>query len=175
TSTTFNITAGTANHLLFGQQPTNTGAGQAISPAVTVRVVDSLDNVVTTNTSSATLAIGTNPGSSTLSGTLTVAAVSGVATFSDLSLNKSGAGYTLTAADGTLTGATSTAFNITAGPANHALCGQQPTNATAGQAISPAVTVQVVDSLDNVVTTNTSNVTVAIGTNPGSTTLIVHM
>src|SRR5207237_6099871 len=115
TSAAFNVTAGAAHHLLFGQQPTSATAGQAISPAVTVRVVDALDNVVTTNTSSVTAAIGTNPGGSTLGGTLTVAAVGGVATFSDLSLNKAGTGYTLTAADGTLTGATSAAFTVTAG------------------------------------------------------------
>src|SRR5207302_1192478 len=124
-SAAFNVTAGAAHHLLFGQQPTNTVAGQALSPAVTVRVVDSLDNVVTTNTSNVTMAVGSNPGGATLAGTPTVAAVSGVATFSDLSLDKVGTGYTLTAADGTLTGTTSAAFTVTAGAAHHLLFGQQ--------------------------------------------------
>ena len=55
---------------------------------------------MTSDSSSVTLAIGTNPGSGTLSGTVTVAAVNGVATFSNLSINKAGTGYTLTAADG---------------------------------------------------------------------------
>ena len=41
------------------------------------------------------MAIGTNPGGGTLSGTTTVAAVAGVATFSNLSINKAGTGYTL--------------------------------------------------------------------------------
>ena len=54
---------------------------------------------------SITVAIGTNPGGGTLSGTTTVAAVSGVATFSTLSINAAGAGYTLNAASGALTGA----------------------------------------------------------------------
>src|SRR2546421_611274 len=45
-------------------------------------------NTVTTATTSITLAIGTNPASGTLAGTTTVAAVSGVATFSDLSIDK---------------------------------------------------------------------------------------
>ena len=57
-----------------------------------------------------TLAIGTNPGGGTLSGTTTVAAVNGVATFSNLSINKVGTGYTLTASDGSLTAATSSSF-----------------------------------------------------------------
>src|SRR5205823_3086985 len=44
----------------------------------------------------------------------TVAAASGVATFSTLSLNLAGTGYTLTAAANGLTGATSGLFNIIA-------------------------------------------------------------
>src|SRR2546430_17508951 len=46
------------------------------------------------------VAIEANPGGGTLSGTATVAAVAGVATFSTLSINRTGAGYTLTAAAG---------------------------------------------------------------------------
>jgi len=59
-----------------------------------------------------TIAIKTNPGAGTLSGTLTVAAASGVATFTDLSINNIGTGYTLTATSGGLTSATSSTFNI---------------------------------------------------------------
>jgi autotransporter-associated beta strand protein len=170
-SSAFNITPGTANQLVFNQQPTNTTAGATVSPAVTVVVEDSLGNVVTTDSSSVTVAIGTNPGSGTLSGTVTVVASSGTATFGTLAINKTGSGYTLTAADGTLTKATSSAFNITPGTATQVVFGVQPSNTTAGVTISPAVTVKVEDSLGNVVTTDTSNVTVAIGTNPGSGTL----
>ena len=159
------------DHLAFAQQPTNTVAGVAISPAVTVQVLDQYNNLVITDTSNVTVAIGTNPGGGTLSGTTTVAAVGGVATFSTLSINKVGTGYTLTAADGSLTGATSGAFNITPAAADHLAFLQQPTNAVAGVAISPAVTVQVLDQFGNLVTSDTSNVTVAIGTNPGGGTL----
>ena len=72
-----------------------------------VSVEDANGNVVTSDNSSVTVAIGTNPGGGTLGGTLTVAAVNGVATFSNLSINKAGTGYTLTATDGSLSGATS--------------------------------------------------------------------
>ena len=41
------------------------------------------------------MAIGTNPSSGTLAGTLTVNAVAGVATFANLSINAAGSGYTL--------------------------------------------------------------------------------
>ena len=78
-----------------------------------VSVEDDYGNVVGTDNSSVTVAIGTNPGGGTLGGTVTVAAVNGVATFSNLSINKAGTGYTLTATDGSLSGATSNSFNAT--------------------------------------------------------------
>ena len=40
-----------------------------ISPAVTVRVLDRFGNLVTGDHSNVTMAIGTNPGGGTLSGT----------------------------------------------------------------------------------------------------------
>jgi hypothetical protein len=43
------------------------------------------------------IAIGANPVGGTLSGTTTVAAVAGTATFANLSIDKAGAGYTLAA------------------------------------------------------------------------------
>jgi hypothetical protein len=102
-----------ATKLAFGQQPTNTQLGAAISPAVTVRILDAANNLVANDTRNVTLAIGTNPSSGTLSGTTTVAAVAGVATFSNLSINHAGNGYTLVASSSpALTGATSSAFNI---------------------------------------------------------------
>src|SRR5205823_9379561 len=52
--------------------------------------------------------------SGTLSGTTTVAAVNGVATFANLNINNPGTGYTLTASATNLTGASSSGFNLTA-------------------------------------------------------------
>jgi uncharacterized repeat protein (TIGR01451 family) len=101
--------------LAFLQQPNNTIYNQTITPAVTVEIQDASGNRVATATNSVTVAIGTNPAGGTLSGTLTVNAVAGVATFSDLSINNAGIGYTLTASSAGLTGATSDAFNITTG------------------------------------------------------------
>jgi hypothetical protein len=83
---------------------------------VTVRVLDAYKNLVTSDsTDQVTVAIGTNPAGGTLSGTLTVTVSGGVATFGDLSINNAGTGYTLTATSGSLTGATSSAFNVSAG------------------------------------------------------------
>src|SRR5262249_57862695 len=110
-------------------------------------------------------------GGGTLGDTISVAAVAAVASSTTLSINKSGTGYTLTAADGALTGATSAAFNITAAAATHLAFVQQPTNTTAGVAISPAVTVAVEDAFNNVVTTEKPNRAVDAGTKPGGGTL----
>jgi len=79
-----------------------------------VTVQDAQGNTVPTSTTSITLAIGTNPASGTLAGYTTVAAVNGVATFANVSVNKPGAGYTFTASATALPGASSSSFNITA-------------------------------------------------------------
>ncbi len=105
---------GQANRVAFTQQPTTVNAGATITPAVRVTVQDSSGNTVPSSTATVTLAIGTNPSGATLGGTTSVAAVSGVATFSNLSLNNVGTGYTLTASSSGLTGATSNTFNVQA-------------------------------------------------------------
>jgi hypothetical protein len=168
TSGTFNITPGTPDHLAFGQQPLNGASGVPLSPAPTIQVLDHLGNLVTTDTSHVVVAIGTNPSGGTLSGTTNVPAVGGVATFSNLSIDNVGSGYTLIASDGSLTGVTSASFNITT-PASlyHLAFGQQPTNTVAGATISPALTVRVLDQVGNLVTADTSNVTLVISANPG--------
>ena len=93
-------------------QPGNAAAGSSIAPAITVSIEDAQGNVVTTATNQITIAIGTNPSAGTLSGTAQATAVNGVATFSNLSINNPGAGYTLAASATALSGATSSAFNV---------------------------------------------------------------
>jgi hypothetical protein len=107
--------SGAATHLVFAVQPGNTVAGATITPAVQLRAATTAGAVDTTFVNSVTVAIGANPGGATLTGTATVPAVAGVATFSNLRINNAGTAYTLTASAPTLTSATSTAFNITAG------------------------------------------------------------
>ncbi len=114
TSTVIALAAGTPTALEYVAQPSSVVAGQAISPAVTVRVRDGAGNTVTTATNAVTMAIGTNPGGSTLGGTTTASAVAGVATFGTLTLNKAGAGYTLVGSATGLTSATSATFTVTA-------------------------------------------------------------
>jgi hypothetical protein len=127
---------------------------------VTVPVQDAFANTVTTDTSTVTLTLsgGTFAGGGT---TVSAAAVNGVATFANLVINAASS-YTLTASDGTLTTATSTPFTITPGAAAKLAFLQQPSNATAGATISPAVSVAVQDALGNIVSGNSSTVTLTL-------------
>ena len=122
TSAAFDVTAtapptGPATQLAFVGQPTNTAPGATMTPPVRVAAVDAQDNVVTTFGGSITIAIGHNGGllqAGTLRGTLLQPAVNGVATFTDLSIDQAGTGYTLMATNSQLSNGSmeSAAFSI---------------------------------------------------------------
>jgi hypothetical protein len=163
------VTVGAAARLTFGQQPTTTTVGSVIDPPVTVRIEDESGNLVA-STATVTLSLGTNPSGAQLGGTVSRAAVNGVATFDDLSLDQVGSGYTLVATSGTLAGATSNAFDITVGAAARLTFGQQPTTTTVGSVIDPPVTVRIEDESGNLVA-STATVTLSLGTNPSGAQL----
>src|SRR4029077_19817043 len=171
TSAAFSVTAGAPSVLVFSVQPASATAGAAITPAVQVTAQDAQGNVATGFAGSVSVTIGSNAGAGTLSGTTTAAAVSGVATFASLSINKVGTGYTLTAAASALTPVVSAGFNITPGPAIALAFAVQPGDATAGAAIAPPVQVTAEDAQGNVATAFNGSVTVALGANPGGGTL----
>jgi hypothetical protein len=109
TSGSFTIVAPPTN-LCFAQQPSNTRANAALSPPVTVAVQDQLGSTVATDNSTVTLTLSSGTFASGCN-TVTATAVNGVATFNNLCISAAGT-YTLTAADGTLTGATSSSFIV---------------------------------------------------------------
>src|SRR5439155_918889 len=115
TSAAFTIAAGAAAQLAFTVQPSTTTAGATIAPAVQVTARDAEGNTVPGFAGNVTVAIGTNPAGGTLSGTRTIAAVAGVATFSTLSIDKAGSGYTLAATAPGLAGDTSAGFTVAPG------------------------------------------------------------
>ena len=169
TSSAFNITPGALDHISYSVQPSNAGATASNSPAIKVEFRDANENLVS-STANVTLAINNNPGTSTLSGTLIQAAVAGVATFSDISLDKVGTAYTLDASTSGQTTITSSAFNITGGAIDHISFNVQPTNTAAAVSVSPSITVEFRDAGDNLVT-STANITLSINNNPGTSTL----
>ena len=96
--------------LVFVFQPSNTIVNTTMS-TVQVAVEDTLGAVDVTATGGVTVSL-TTPAGATLSGTTTQPLASGVANFTDLSVNIAGT-YTLTATSSGRTSATSVSFNIT--------------------------------------------------------------
>jgi hypothetical protein len=112
TSASFTVSAGSASALFFTVQPSNTETATSISPAVKVTARDAYGNTATSFNGSMTMSIGRNPSGGTLSGTRTVTAVNGVATFSDLKIDRAGDGYSLKVGGTAVTGAESAQFNV---------------------------------------------------------------
>ena len=151
--------------LVFTVQPVTTIAGAPIAPAVRVAAQDPQGNTVTSFTGDVVMTFGTNTHGGLLSGTKTVAAVAGVATFADLSVDKAGGGYTLQATAGSLT-APSQSFTISPAAAAKLAFTVQPSMTQAGATITPAVRVIARDPFGNTATGFTGGVTLAISTNP---------
>ncbi len=110
------VTAGPATKLAFIVQPSDADATIAISPSIKVQVQDTNGNLVSTATNLISLALANNLSGATFSGTNPVNAVNGEATFSDISIDKAGNGYFLSASAPGLTPVGSGAFNITVRP-----------------------------------------------------------
>ena len=109
-----NSGGGSTAILAFTGEPSKAVAGQIITPAVQVTAVDTLGVTDSAFTGNVSVAIGTNPVAGNLGGTTSVLLVNGVARFADLTIDKAGSGYTLTAQAQGAASATSTAFDITA-------------------------------------------------------------
>ena len=109
TSAAFDVAPAAAARLAFTAQPHNATVNGVLAPPVQVTAFDTLGNVATGFAANVTVGLTANASGGTLGGTTTVAAASGVATFADLSVNRAGTGYRLTASSGHLAGATSDA------------------------------------------------------------------
>ena len=170
-SASITVTPGPATQLAFTSQPGTLTAGVPIAPALQVTARDVGGNTAIGFSGKVTVAIATNPGGAALSGTTTVDAVAGVATFSDLSLDKSGTGYTLQASSGSLATGTSVALTVVPAQAVGLAFAVQPSAATAGAALVPAVQVVAQDAFANTVPSFGDTVTVALVANPNGGTL----
>jgi len=167
------ITVGTAKKLAFTTQPVG-GVAESVnfttSPVVTVQ--DNYGNTVTSDTGNVTLAKSTGPASGTLScAAMTVAAVAGVASFSNCQIGGTAAAgtYTLSATRTGLTSATS--GNVVINPAAAvalAFTTQPVGNVAEGSSFATSPVVKVQDSYGNTVTSDTGTVTLALASGPGA-------
>jgi uncharacterized repeat protein (TIGR03803 family) len=106
--TVFELTPSTK--LSFATPPSGATVGTTLS-SIRVNIEQSSGSITTGDSSIITLSIQSGPVGAVLEGTTSVAAVNGVATFTNLSLSIPG-NYTLIATDGSLSPATSNTFTI---------------------------------------------------------------
>ncbi|HZZ78560.1 MAG TPA: autotransporter-associated beta strand repeat-containing protein [Gemmataceae bacterium] len=103
---------GVAAQVLFRQNPTSAFISTAIKPAVTALIADQYGNAISSdNTDQIALSLLNNTTGATLAGTTTAKVTNGVATFSNLTVNKPGT-YRLISASGVLPSGVSGVFNI---------------------------------------------------------------
>jgi len=169
------VTPRPATRLDFLQQPGSATAGQPITPPVRVAIQNDQGATVPAAANSVSISLSTNPAGATLSGTTTVAAVNGIATFSNLSLDRAAAGYTLMAASAGLAPATSSTFTNVAGPASRlTITTAPPASASSGVPLTPQPSLQLRDGFGNAVAQSgvvvTASVTSGAATPGGSTT-----
>ncbi|HWE37865.1 MAG TPA: hypothetical protein VG406_14950 [Isosphaeraceae bacterium] len=105
------VTPAAATQLVILQQPPSS-VGVNKTFGLQAAIEDQYGNIVTSANNSVTIVLATNPGGATLGGTTTVAAVDGIVTFSNLTLNKKGKGYTLRLSSAGLTSVTTSAITV---------------------------------------------------------------
>ncbi|HEY6090988.1 MAG TPA: Ig-like domain-containing protein, partial [Gemmatimonadales bacterium] len=108
------VIPGPPAQLAFLSTPPFATTGAVITPPVQVGARDLAGNATPSFTGNVTVAIGTNPSGGLLAGTLTQAAVAGVATFSDLAIDQPGVGYTLSATASGLSAGSTATFDLLA-------------------------------------------------------------
>ncbi len=148
TSATFTLTFGNAAKLVVATEPAGASSGLAFTTQPAVRVLDASDNLITTSSAPVTAAIASGGG--TLSGTATVNAASGIASFSGLAITGAAGARTLTFTSAALTAATSSSFNLGIGtPAALTFQTTPSTTAASGIALTTQPVLLVVDGAGN--------------------------
>lgn len=114
-----------AERLLFATVPRSTRAGDIITPAIRVFIIDSGGRVVPVSNVPITIGIQSGPSGGTLRGTVNVVATNGVAVFDDISISRAG-NYVLRATAAGLAFDDSDEFTIVASPAVQLVFTWQP-------------------------------------------------
>lgn len=168
TANPLTLQPGAATALAMGTQPPPSAtSGAVLNPQPTVRVVDQSGNTVSASTVAVTASLTSGPG--TLGGTLTVNAVAGVASFTNLAITGTTGTYQLGFAATGLTGVTSSTIGLGAGAAvGLEFVGTPPATATHGVALNPAIAVRLVDVADNPVAQSGVAVSAVLASGPGA-------
>ncbi len=181
-------------HLNFYVQP-STDILTYNTFSVTVEVLDNGNNRDVNARNSISLDMSANPGGATLSGTKRLNVSSGVVTFSGLTLDQTGSGYSFSASSNGITSATSSSFMLykmftggnAAGDANEYQAYLKPSGDPANSNrhlnfhVNPAtdvlthntfsVTVEILDNSNNRDLNARNSINLGMITNPGNATL----
>ena len=157
---TFSPSSG-ATQLVFNTQPPNLTAGTSFTSSIVVDAEDASGNIVSSFNGNVTLGVKVVPAGVTFN-PVTVAAVDGVATFTDVPDFDIAGGYKLKATQNGLTPAKSDKFFVTAAAPSQFVFAQQPTDDIAGDSQGP-ITVDVEDQFGNLVSDDDSTL-VTLGT-----------
>lgn len=171
-SGTFNVTVGAAVALRMVVQPAGAVAATAFVTQPQVEVIDAGGNRVTSSSASVAAGITTGTGTSgaTLGGTTPVSATAGLASFTNLSINLAGTGYTLTFTSGSLTNVVSASFSVAGTPTQLGIA-TQPGGAVVNQPFVTQPVIEVRDAAGTLVATdNTTQVVVTIASGTGAFT-----
>ena len=151
--------------LMFTRSPSNT---IAFKPSIGGMIyVYGASQLLVGNTTTLILGIGNNPGGSSLTGNTSLNITGGTGSFSGLSVNRSGVGYTLTASGTGLITDSSDAFNV--GKAFLQFSQQPPASIESGAGFP--VSVMVADSSGVILPLANSTMSLAIEVNPGGSVL----
>ena len=166
TSATIVVSALPPTQLAVGTQPGGAQTGSTLAPQPVVQIRDASNGIVAgaTNQVTATLV-----GGGTLTGTTTVTAVNGVASFTNLVVTGPGS-YTLSFTSAGLTAASSASFTITALPATQLAVSTQPVGGSTGAPLTTQPVVQVRDASNGVVAAATNAVTATLNGAGGALT-----
>ena len=158
-----------ARHLVFKESSVGNGTAGSDLSSIIVKIENAKDKVVTTGDATITLSVASGPG--TIKGKVSVQAVDGKATFSNIKLDTAG-DYTLSASDAGGATGTSGSFTIAhAAKAKLVFASSISTPQAEGAVITPPIVVDVEDAFGNIITGATSAVTLGVEGSKTSTEL----
>jgi len=176
TSGNFTVSIGVATRLSITTQPVGATAGAQLATQPVVKVLDAGDNIVTGSSTS----VGVSSSAGALGGTVTISAVNGVATYSNLTFAGTiNTDYTLTFASVSITSAQSNNIRVTVGAAHKLALTTSATSAFYAQTFGVQPVVEVQDAGGNrtastaVVTATLDNGTVLSGSGVSKTATAV--
>ncbi len=159
------VAAAPAKLVLMSEPPASNVAGTPFS--FTVDAEDQYGNLATSFNGSLSAALAANAGNVALASGSSTTALNGVAQLSNVTVDTTGSGYTIVVTSTGLTGATTTAFNVTPAAATQLLfTSQPPATVTAGNPFNIAVAIA--DPYGNVVSSDMGQIAIGLQSDPGN-------